>query len=366
MRIAIIGFSTSGKTTVFNALTGQAAATSAFSTGRAETHHGIVKVPDARLDKLTELFKPKKHTPATVEYLDLAAVARQEDAAAAGSEALGEKQMAEIANSDALLAVVRGFVNAAGDPPAAAADIEAIALEMALSDLKKVETRVERIDKQIQRAPAAEKRALQIELDACRLVQKALEEGKPARAVTLDEEQRKSLRGFQLLTLKPTMFLVNDGEEQWKADGGKPVDLGTLAEAPQTLAGRLSGQMEMEIAQLPPEDREAFLADYGIAEPAAHRVIRMCYELLGQISFFTVGPDECRAWTIRTGTTAQPAAGAIHSDLERGFIRAEVIRWDELLAAGSYAEAKKHGKLRLEGKDYTVQDGDIMNILFSV
>lgn len=364
MRIAIIGFQSSGKTTVFNALTGQAMATSAFSTGKAETHHGIVKVPDARLDKLSEMFKPKKHTPATVEYLDLAAVARQEDAP--GGEALGEKQMAEVAVTDALLVVVRGFENAAGDAPDAAADIEAIALEMALSDLKKVETRAERIDKQLQRAPTAEKRGLQIELEACKLVQAALEQGKPARCVNLDEDQRKSLRGFQLLTLKPTMFVVNDGEEQWRASGGQPVALGALAEAPGTLGGRLCGQMEMEIAQLPPEDREAFLSDYGIVEPAAHRVIRMCYELLGQISFFTVGPDECRAWTIRTGTTAQPAAGAIHSDLERGFIRAEVIRWDELLALGSLAEAKRHGKLRLEGKDYAVQDGDIMNILFSV
>lgn len=365
MRIAIIGFQSSGKTTVFNALTGQSVATSAFSTGKAETHHGIVKVPDTRLDKLSEMFKPKKHTPATVEYLDLAAVARQEDSSA-GGEALGEKQMAEVAVTDALLVVVRGFVNAAGDAPVPTADIEAIALEMALSDLKKVETRAERIDKQLQRAPAAEKRALQIELEACKLTQAALEEGKPARAVTLDEDQRKSLRGFQLLTLKPTMFVVNDGEDQWRASGGQPVALGALAEAPGTLGGRLSGQMEMEIAQLPTEDRAAFLSDYGIAEPAAHRVIRMCYELLGQISFFTVGPDECRAWTIRTGTTAQPAAGAIHSDLERGFIRAEVIRWDELLALGSLAEAKRHGKLRLEGKDYVVQDGDIMNILFSV
>ncbi|MEN6626139.1 MAG: redox-regulated ATPase YchF [Candidatus Sumerlaeia bacterium] len=364
MKIAIIGFQTSGKTTVFNALTGQQVATSAFSTGRAETHHGIVKVPDSRLDKLSELFKPKKHTPATVEYLDLAAVARQEDAP--GGEALGEKQMAEVAVTDALLVVVRGFVNAAGDAPDPAADIEAIALEMALSDLKKIETRLERIDKQIQRAPTAEKRGLQIEMDACKLVQAALEQGQPARTVKLDEEQKKSLRGFQLLTLKPTMFLVNDGEDQWKEHGAEPVALGALAEAPGTMAGRLCGQMEMEIAQLPAEDREAFLADYGIAEPAAHRVIRMCYELLGRISFFTVGPDECRAWTIMADTTAQPAAGAIHSDLERGFIRAEVIRWDELLAAGSYAEAKKHGKLRLEGKEYVVQDGDILNILFSV
>ncbi len=363
MRIAITGFPSSGKTTVFNALTGQNVATSAFTTGRAETHTGVVKVPDGRLDKMGELFKPKKFTPATVQYLDLAPVARGEGS---GGEALGEKQMAEISNSDALLVVVRGFENAAGAPPEVAADIEAIALEMALADLHKVDGRLERIDKQLLRAPVAEKRGLQLELEALRAVKVVLEEGRPARSITLEPEQEKAIRGFQLLTLKPTMFLVNDGEEQWRAAAGEAPPLGALAEAPQTLAGRLCGQLEMEIAQLPEEDRAGFLADFGVAEPAARRVIALCYELLGRISFFTVGPDECRAWTVRRGTSAQPAAGEIHSDLERGFIRAEVIRWDELLALGSLAEAKRHGKLRLEGKDYIVQDGDIMHVLFSV
>jgi hypothetical protein len=362
MRIALIGFQSSGKTTTFNALTGQQAATSAFATGKVESHQAVVQVPDARLDRLSALFKPKKHTPATVEYLDLAGLPRAESG---HGEGLGDKQLVEISTADALLAVVRGFQDAAGSAPDAAGDIEAIALEMALADLKKIDSRLARIEKQIAAAPTAEKAALEEEHAALKMLKPALEAGQPARAVELNAEQLKRLRGFQFLTLKPTMFLVNAGEAEWAAEKGRPVELGPQGAFPATMGGRLCGRTEMEIAQLAPGDRAAFLADFGIAEPAAHRVIRLCYELLGRISFFTVGPDECRAWTVARGTQAQPAAGAIHSDLERGFIRAEAIGWQELLDLGSTAEAKKHGKLRLEGKQYVVQDGDVMNILFS-
>ena len=364
MRIAIIGFQKSGKTTVFNALTGQHAETSAYASGMATTNQAIVKVPDARLDQLTALFKPKKHTPATVEYIDLAGIARPEGEGA--REGLGEKQMIEIQTADALLAVVRGFTDLAGADPDVAGDVEAMNLEMALADLGKLENRQERIDKQIGRAPIKEREALQMELDVVKQVKAALEEGKPARAVGLGEEQAKLLRGFQLLTMKPTMFLVSEDESRWSAHKDSRLELPGLAETPQTMSARLCGQMEMEIAQLPEADRAEFLESYGIEEPAAHRIIRLCYELLGRISFLTVGPDECRAWTILRDTLAPQAAGAIHSDLERGFIRAEVIHWKELLDLGSYAEAKKKGKLRVEGKSYIVKDGDVINILFNV
>lgn len=364
MRIAILGFQTSGKTTVFNALTGQSAETSAFATGRAQTNQAIVKVPDPRLDRLTQLFKPKKHTPATVEYVDIAGIARSDEQS---GEGLGDEQLREIAIAEALLAVVRGFTDATGTPPDPAADIEAMALEMVLSDLKKVENRMERIDKQIQRAAGKERDRLVIEKAALEIVRPLLEEGRPARLAELDDDQEKSLRGFQLLSLKPTLYLVNDGEEEWAAHGGEPVELPEPpAGMPATAAARLCGMMEMEIAQLPPEERVDFLESYKIEEPAADRVIRLCYDLLGCISFMTVGPDECRAWTIRRGTAAPEAAGTIHSDLERGFIRAEVINWQELLELGSLAEAKKKGRLRLEGKHYIVQDGDVVNVLFNV
>ena len=365
MRIAIIGLQKSGKTTVFNALTGQHAETSAFAAGFGAINHAIVKVPDSRLDKLTALYKPKKHTPATVEYVDLAGIARPEGET--HGQGLGEKQLNEIQTADALLAVVRGFRDPVGDAvPDLDGDVEAMNLEMALADLKKIENRVERIDKQMVRVSSKERVGLLAELDVVKLVRAALEEGRPARALTLADEQAKLLRGFQLLTMKPTMFLINEDEERWAADKDQPVAIPALAGIPQTMTARLEGQMEMEIAQLPEEDRAAFLESYDIAEPAAHKIIRLCYELLGRISFMTVGPDECRAWTILAGTHAQQAAGEIHSDLERGFIRAEAIGWEELIRLGSHAEAKKHGKLRLEGKQYVVRDGDVMNILFNV
>lgn len=365
MRIAIIGFQKSGKTTVFNALTGQHAETSAFATGQAASNQAVVKVPDERLDKLSALFKPKKFTPATVDYIDLAGIARSEGEGA--GQGLGEKQMVEISTADALLAVVRGFNDpATGDAPDVEGDVEAMCLEMALSDLQKLENRTERIAKQMGRSSGKEKEALEIELEAIGKLKVALEEGKPARAVPLTDEQHKMLRGFQMLTMKPTMFLINDDEERWAENQDKPVELPFIKDFPNTAAARLCGKMEMDIAQLPEEDRAVFLADYGITEPAAHRVIRLSYDLLGRISFLTVGPDECRAWTIQRGSPAPVAAGAIHSDLERGFIRAEVINWQDLLDLGSYAEAKKKGKLRLEGKAYIVQDGDVMNILFNV
>jgi GTP-binding protein YchF len=365
MRIAIIGFQKSGKTTVFNSLTGQKAETSAFVTGQAASNQAIVKVPDPRLDQLSAIFKPKKHTPATVDYIDLAGIARAEGESA--GQGLGEKQMNEISTTDALLAVVRGFPDIAGAAPDVEGDIEAMNMEMVLSDLKKIESRLERIEKQIARSTGKERDALVIELEAINLLKPALEEGQPARAAKLSEDQLKSLRGFQFLTLKPTMYLINDDEAQWTAHKNEPVTLPSLLRAaPLTAATRLCGQMEMEIAQLPEEERTEFLESYQISEPAAHRVIRLSYELLGRISFFTVGPDECRAWTIQRDALAPQAAGAIHSDLERGFIRAEVIQWKELLELGSYAEAKKKGKLRVEGKAYIVRDGDVVNILFSV
>lgn len=362
MRIAIIGFQKSGKTTVFNALTGQSAETSAYATGVTSSNQAIVKVPDPRLEQMSALFNPKKKTPATVEYIDLAGIARQEGAGS--GDGLGDKQLNEISTVDALLAVVRGFDDIAGAAPDVAGDIEAMNLEMVFSDLKKIDSRLERIDKHIARSQGKEKDALLAELEAIKRLKVALEEGQPARAVELNEEERKAIRGFQFLTLKPTMFLVNEDEARWAEHKEQPVP--GLEALPQTIGARLAGLSEMEIAQLPEEERAVFLESYGITEPAAHKIIRLCYDLLGRMSFFTVGPDECRAWTINRGSSAPTAAGAIHSDLERGFIRAEVIQWKELLELGGYVEAKKKGKLRLEGKAYTVQDGDVLNILFNV
>jgi len=364
MEIGIIGFQKTGKTTVFNALTGMDAPVSAFASGKAEPNLAVVPVPDERLDKLAALYKPKKTTPATVRYIDLAGIAKSKDGDSGGG--LGDAQLHSIAPCDALMAVVRGFENAAGEPPDVAGEAEAILLEMALSDLAKVETRLERLARQRGKVGGEEGKRQAIEEAALERLKPLLENGDPVREAGLSEDESKILRGFQFLTQKPLLLMVNAPESALRSGGDPAAALRPFAERPMVRAAWMAAESEMEIARLAPEERTEFLADFGIEEPAASKTIRLSYDLLGLISFLTVGPDECRAWTIRRGWTAPEAAGEIHSDLQRGFIRAEVCRWDDLLAAGSTAELKKHGKLRLEGKTYVVQDGDVMNILFNV
>ncbi|MCX7013491.1 MAG: DUF933 domain-containing protein [Candidatus Sumerlaeota bacterium] len=363
MEIGIIGFQKSGKTTVFNALTGQEAAVSAFAMGKAEPNLAVVLVPDERLEKLAALFEPKKTTHATVRYVDLAGIVRGHDES---SEALGEAQLNAISQSDALMAVLRGFENAAGEAPGLRAEAEAILLEMALSDLKKAETRLERLAKARGKAGGDEAKRNATEEGALLRLKEMLEHGRPIREAELSEDEDRVLRGFRFLTQKPLLLVVNAPESALGGGADPTEPIRALGEAPSVRLTWIAGQSEMEIVRLAPEERQDFLAEYRIAEPASAKIIRLSYELLGFISFFTVGPEDCHAWTVRRGTPAQEAAGAIHSDMQRGFIRGEVCRWDELAAAGSFAELKKHGTLRLEGKTYEVQDGDVMHVLFSV
>ena len=362
MEIGIIGFQKSGKTTVFNALTGQQAVVSAFSTGRAEPNLAVVPVPDERLDQLAAIYKPKKTTPATVHYVDLAGMERKPGEPGSG---LGEAQLHAIAQCDALMAVIRGFTNAAGEAPEIAAEAEAIVLEMILSDLGKVENRIERLARSKGKIGGDEGKRNAIELAALERLKARLENNEPVRDEALAEEELKLLRGFQFLTGKPLMLLVNAPEEALGGTDDPAAELRSL-EGPGVSVTWMSASTEMDISRLAPEEREVFLQEYGIKEPAARRIIALSYDLLGLMSFLTAGPDECRAWTVKKGVTAPEAAGAIHSDLQRGFIRAEVCRWEDLVKHGSIAELKKHGLLRLEGKSYIVQDGDVMNILFSV
>lgn len=362
MEIGIIGFQKSGKTTVFNALTGQNAPVSAFSTGKIEPNLAVVPVPDDRLDALSVLFKPKKTTPATVRYVDLAGIERKADEPGQG---LGEAQMHAIAQSDALMAIIRGFTNAAGQAPDIAGEAEGILLEMVLSDLVKVEARIERLMKSKSKAVGEEAKRNAIELAALERLKPLLENNRPVREEVLSEDEERLLRGFQFLTGKPLMLLVNAPEEALSSGEDPAAPLRELENSGVSV-GWICGSTEMEISRLAPEEREVFLQEYGIQQPAAVRIIKISYDLLGLMSFLTVGPDECRAWTIKKGSAAPEAAGAIHSDLQRGFIRAEVCRWDDLLKHGSTVELKKHGLLRLEGKNYVVEDGDVMNILFSV
>ena len=366
MQIAIVGLARSGKTTVFNSLTKGDAETGGF--GGLTVNTGVVKVPDKRLDRLTELFKPRKEVPADVTYVDLpapATVAEGEPHADIPAD-----QLARLRNADALLHVVRVFESEAVPHPLLsiepARDIEQLELEFTLADLGVVEKRMEKLKQSGRHGTAAEKEANEREQVVLEKILPALTDGVPIRDVGLDDDESLRIRGFRFLTEKPVLVLLNVGEGDLAgADELVASIAGSITHA-QTEVAQMSAQIEMEIGQLDEEEARIFRDDLGLEGSSMERVIRASYHLLGLISFFTAGEDETRAWTIRRGSTAVDAAGTIHSDLARGFIRAEVIGWEELLALGSMAEARRAGKLRSEGKTYEVQDGDVIEVLFNV
>lgn len=362
MRIGIIGLPQSGKTTVFNALTGGAAPVATGSGYGQETHVAVVKVPDKRLARLAEMFHPRKVTPAEVQYLDFPGVG------------FGTRDKSEAAwvgtlrTVDALLQVVRSF----GDesvphegPIDPLADAEKVQLELMLSDLGIVERRLQRLDADLKRTRAGERAPIEAEIALFRQFQEQLEASVPIRDLELTEEQQRSIRGYQFLSAKPLLLVLNLGEDQLGRATELEQQLARAYPHQKTAVASLCGKLEMELAQLAPEDAQTFMADLGITELAAGKIIRRSYELAGLISFLTAGEDEVRAWTIVRGTTAPQAAGVIHTDMEKGFIRAEVVAFDDLMACGSLAEARRRGLLRQEGRNYIVQDGDILNILFS-
>lgn len=366
LRLVIVGLPQSGKTTVFNALTRSEAVTGGFSTAEGEANLATVKVPDPRLDALTPLFNPKRIVPADVQYLDVAGLAK-----GVGESGMGGQLLGQLAQANALVLVVRAFEDDNVPHPETTVnplrDLETLLLEFTFSDLGIVEKRIDRIDQTVGKLRGNEKEQYEREREALVRCKAALEDGTPVREVELDDEEERLLRGFGFLTQKPLLVLFNVGESQL----GEPAD--TLTANAREQFGRpgveihaLAGQIEMEIAQLDAEDAEMFMADLGISESSLDRVIRLSYDLLGLIAFFTVGPDENRVWTIRRGASAVEAASEIHSDIARGFIRAEIVAYDDLMATGSMAEAKKAGKLRLEGRAYIMQDGDIAHFLFNV
>jgi len=362
MQIGIIGLPNSTKTTIFNALTHSQAATAAFSTGQLETNTAVVEVPDVRVGRLSEMFRPRKTTRAQIQYNDIAGLR-----IGIGHEGgLGGALLNAIAQNDALLHVVRAFEDERVPHPAGsvgpARDLAALDFEFLFSDLAIVERRMERLARDLMRGAAgAARQAAQDEFDLMMRLKENLEQEIPIRDVPLSQDEVKSLRGFGLLTAKPVLIVLNVGDE----GSDDPRDYPRYAHR-QSATICLRGGLEMEIAQLEGGEAAAFLAEYGIEEPGLDRMIRQSYDLLGLHSFFTVGEDEVRAWTIPQRAKAVEAAGAIHSDLARGFIRAEVVAYEELVAAGSLGEARRRGKLRLEGKDYVVRNGDVMNILFNV
>lgn len=360
MKIAIIGLANSGKTTVFNALTRGAAETAAYTSGQLEPNIMTVKVPDPRLAVLARMFDPKKVTPADVQYVDVGGLS----SGARQSGGLPPALLNYIGGADALLHVVRAFADDAVAHPEGsvdpARDLASVDLELIFADLAVIERRLVKLNAEISKMSSKDRELRIAERDLLARLQAELEAEKPIRDSELSEEEQRLLRGYQFLTAKPLLLVVNIGERQL-AD---PPSLPYPHKRSDVVA--ICGKVEAELAQLDDEDAQIFMDDLGISVAARDRVIASSYDLLGLMSFLTAGPDEVRAWTITRNTPAVEAAGAIHSDIQRGFIRAEIVAYDDLIKAGGMNEAKRAGVVRLEGKQYIVKDGDVCHFLFNV
>ena len=366
MQIAIVGLAGAGKTTVFNTLTRGHAETGGY--GGLELHVGVVKVPDERLDRLAEIFKPKKIVHADVTYVDLPAPPPSSEGRV-GTEELPAEHLARLRESDALLHVVRAWDDPAHPHPAGSVDprrdLDQLDLEFTLADLALVDRRLERLRTSGRHGTAAEREANEREEAVLVRLKEALEAGRPIRDVDLEPDEEKAIRGFRFLTQKPVLVLLNVGESDLPGVASTVAGFGAGYDHRSAMVDALSARIEMELGELEPDEAAAFMEELGLADSSLDRVIALSYRLLGLISFLTAGPDEVRAWPIPDGSTAVDAAGAIHTDLARGFIRAETVAYEDLIELGSMAEARKAGKLRSEGKTYRVRDGDVIEILFS-
>ena len=354
MRLGIIGLPQSGKTTIFNALTRGNQPTT-MGGGRFEVHTAVVDVPDPRVDALSAMYKPKKTTFAKVTYADIAGLD------GSGQGGISGQLLNQLTQMDAFLLVVRAFEDESVPHPAGSIDpqrdLDTMLGEFMINDLIVVERKLERIEEERKKGGGRDKAVVARELELFTRMHETLETDETLRGLTLNAEEEKIISGYGFLSRKPLLVVPNTAEGDAAPALNTPEGVRSVA---------LMGKLEMEIAQLSGEEAAMFLDEYGIEEPSLNRMIQESYELLGVQSFFTVGDDEVRAWTVRRGATAPEAAGTIHSDLQKGFIRAEVIGYQDLVTLGSMAEAKNKGKLRVEGKEYLVQDGEIVHVRFNI
>ena len=364
MDLGIVGLPLSGKTTVFNALTHGHADTGLHG-GVVETHIGVVKTHDERLEKLAAHFQSKKVTPAEIRYWDFPGMG-----SAFGRGGPSGQFLSTLARADGLLHVVRLFQR--GDVPHPEGsidphrDVAALNMELSFGDLGVVERRLERLDPVVRSAKAGEREAGEREMELLRRVKAGLESESGLHGQRFSPDEEKTLRDYSLLSLKPQLLALNTGEEDASRLAALEGEFAGRYAGPGLRVAAICGQVEMELAELSEEEEQEFRQSMGVLESGVQRVLAQTFDLLGLITFYTAVGEECRAWTIPEGTPAVKAAGKIHTDMEHGFIRAEVIGWEEMLRHGTLADARKHGVLRTEGKGYVVQDGDVLHILFNV
>lgn len=365
MQLAIIGLPSSGKTTIFNAATRGSVEVASYS-GSSSPNFGVAKVPDSRLVPLTDIYRPSTTTSAEITYIDLPAA----PAGLGRTRGISGEYLNHLQVADALVIVARAFedptVPDEGDGVDAFRDIDTMLYEMAFADMEILERRLDRIEQNSKGARASEREVLERERTLMSTLNEGLESGIPIRRQTLTPDQRRRTTEFGFLTSKPVIVVINAGEDQMDEREEVQARLDDEVTDDGVLATVLTGSLEMELAQMSPEDEAEFRESLGAGESGLDRMVRLSYQALDQITFFTGNSREVRAWTIRSGDVAQRAAGRVHSDMERGFIRAEVVAYDDLVRCGSHVEARRQGLLRQEGRAYVVQDGDILQILFNV